>query len=239
MFTLLKDSNFCADWTDLPGAPPDYSLCCDPPTNFDRNWPVIPSYLWTHNYSDSDADVTWNWADNFGNNNGDNTPNDMDEDPGEDPYGFLMLDGTPGSINNAFKKDFTVIQNSEPAALRRRSSPLTNNRTLIDSVFDHQEETIRVYCNHPHDSPRCRQIFYKGAEDTIISLPPHVGEGPWGRIVSMVPEAEVETHGTLPSWIIQKREETNNHNGEHNWNFTSSHRTNKYRCLYRQVRLSI
>lgn len=215
LFELLAQSDYCADWTDLPGSPPYYSLCCDPPTHFDSNWPVVPAYLWSHYDGDTDADVTWEWANNFGNNNGDTTPNDLDDDPGSDPYGFIMLDGTPGSINKAFSKDFTVIQRDEPPSVFRRASPLTTNRAEIDGVFDHKEETIRVYCNHPHDSPQCRRIFYKGAEDTIIRLPAHIGDGPWARIVSMEPESEYVSQDQLPSWIVRKRSESSNQNGEY------------------------
>lgn len=210
---LLADSDFCADWTDLPGSPPDYSLCCDPPTRFDRTWPVVPSYLWSHYDDSEDADVSWDWANNFGNNDGDTRPNNLEEEPGEDPYGFVMLDGTPGSIQNQFGKDFTVVEESEQPRRRKRSSPLTNDRAEIDGVFEHKEETIRVYCNHAHDSPRCRRIFFKGAEDTIIKLPSHIGDGPWARIVSMEPEPESETAEKMPSWVARKRAETENRNG--------------------------
>jgi chitinase len=209
---LLKQSNFCSDWTSLPGSPPDYSLCCDPPVNFDRNWPIVPAYLWSHYDNDSDADVTWTWANNFGNNDAESMPHDLDDDPGADPFGFVMLDGTPGSIHKAFSKDFTVVQRSEPPRMFRRSSPLTTNRTIIDSVFEHKEETIQVYCNHAHDSPQCRRIFYKGAEDTIIRLPAHIGEGPWARIVSMEPELDSED--PLPDWVLKKRSQADNKNGE-------------------------
>ena len=50
----------------------------------------------------------------------------------------------------------------------------------------------------------CRQIFYKGAEDTIIRLPDHVGVGPWARIVSMKPVKQLVKRG-LPDWVFQKK----------------------------------
>ncbi|KAK9775004.1 putative chitinase [Seiridium cardinale] len=223
-----QNNNFCLAWQNLPGSPSQFSLCCDPPTHFNRNWPVFPAYLWSHNDNSSDADVTWEWADNFGNNDGDTTPNDLEDDPGSDPYGFIMLDGTPGSINQAFSKAFTVIQRDEPPAIVRRSSPLTSNRTAIDSTFDHSEGTIRVYCNHPHDSPQCRRVFYKGAKDTIIRLPAHIGEGPWARIVSMEPEPEAETQDQMPSWVLKKRSDADNRNGvyvvKYDYNFAAIQR---------------
>ncbi|KAJ3495219.1 hypothetical protein NLG97_g3552 [Lecanicillium saksenae] len=189
---------------------PEFSLCCDPPSVYSKKWPVEPSYLWSHAYNSKDDDVTWDFADNFGNNNADKTPNDMETDPGRDPYGFVMLDGPPGSINNAFGKDFTVLMDEEPPKSLKRRSFVTTNQTVLDSTFDHAEETIRVFCNQPADSPACRRTFYKGAKDTIIRLPDHVGEGPYARIVSMEPEEGLDS---MPPWVIRRRQETRNRNG--------------------------
>jgi hypothetical protein len=51
--------------------------------------------------------------DSFGNNNKDNRPNDIEDDPGTDPYGFVMLDGPPGSIDNAFDAQYTIVTRDE------------------------------------------------------------------------------------------------------------------------------
>ncbi|KPM43205.1 hypothetical protein AK830_g3330 [Neonectria ditissima] len=206
---VKEDAVNCADYPSYPGTSPEYPLCCDPPSKFDDDWPVQPSFLWSDRAPDDEADVTWEWANNFGNNNHDITSEDLDDNPGADPYGFVMLDGPPGSINNAFDEDFTVVQRDEPQRLKRRSL-VTSNRTILHSVFEHSEETIRVYCNHPADSQNCRRTFYKGAKDTIIRLPAHVGEGPWARIISMEPEYEPDE---LPSWVLHKRAVTDNLNG--------------------------
>lgn len=189
-------------------AAPDFPLCCEPPSRFSQEWPVEPKYLWSNYYDDKDDDVSWDFSNNFGNNNKDTTPNDLEEDPGDDPYGFVMLDGPPGSINDAFHTQFTVLTDEEPVSHKKRSI-ITTNQTILDTVFDHAEETIRVYCNHPADSKECRKTFYKGAEDTIIRLPDHVGEGPWARIVRMEPEPT----SSLPAWAIRKRGLTANQNG--------------------------
>lgn len=153
--------------------------------------------------------MTWEWSDDFGNNDHDLQPDDMDDNPGADPYGFVMLDGPPGSIHNAFQQAFTVVQRNEPTGVKRRSL-VTTNRTVLENVFTHSEEIVRVYCNYPAESLQCRQVFYKGAVDTIIRLPAHVGEGPWARIVSMEPEINPD----LPPWVIRKRQLTRNENGE-------------------------
>ncbi|KAI7773859.1 hypothetical protein LA080_009710 [Diaporthe eres] len=114
-----------------------------------------------------------------------------------------MMDGPVGSIHNAFSDAFTVIQRDEPVRVRPRSL-LTTDRAVLESVWEHKEETVRVYCNYPPNSPQCRRVFYKGAEDTIIRLPHHVGDGPWARIVSMAPEYQPKED--LPAWVKQKRE---------------------------------
>ncbi|PKY05235.1 hypothetical protein P168DRAFT_310631 [Aspergillus campestris IBT 28561] len=196
---------------------PDYRLCCDPPSRYNDQWPVEPSYLWSHYYDEPDDDVTWEFSDNFGNNNKDTRPSDMEDDPGSDPYGFVMLDGPPGSINNGFDAQYTIVTPDEPVNVKKRSIS-TTNQTLLDAVFDHSEETVLVYCNHPADSKECRQIFYKGAEDTIIRLPDHSGEGPWARVVSMEPVKRLVKRD-LPDWAFQKREASQNQNGLYSLTF--------------------
>ncbi|KAF7176523.1 hypothetical protein CNMCM7691_002841 [Aspergillus felis] len=195
----------------------DFKLCCDPPSRYNEKWPVEPKYLWSHYYDNAGDDVTWEFSDNFGNNNKDTTPADMEEDPGTDPYGFVMLDGPPGSINNAFGTQYTVVTRDEPVKVTKRSI-VTTNQTLMDAVFDHSEETVLVYCNYPADSKECYQVFYKGAEDTIIRLPDHVGEGPWARVVSMVPVKQLSKRD-LPDWAIQKRDVSKNQNGIYSLTF--------------------
>lgn len=203
------NSDVCLNYVNYPGSIPDFHLCCDPPSRLTKEWPVLPKYLWSDDRADDDtAEVTWEWSNNFGNSDKDTTPDDLEEDHGEDPYGFVMLDGPPGSIHKQFDQDFTVLQRDEPLNIKPRSL-LTTNQTLLEGVFEHSQETIRVYCNHAHDSLKCRRIFHEGAKDTIIKLPHHVGEGPWARIVSMEPETVPE----FPPWIIRKRETTSNLNG--------------------------
>jgi chitinase len=63
-----------------------------------------------------------------------------------------MLNGPPGSINNAFGDDFTVVSHQKPVGVRPRSLVISN-RTLLNAVFNHAEETVQVYCNYPADSP--------------------------------------------------------------------------------------
>jgi chitinase len=189
---------------------PDFPLCCEPPSTYSEKWPVEPKYLWSHYYDGDDDDISWQFSDNFGSNNKDTTPGDMDDDPGTDPYGFVMLDGPPGSIHNAFGSQYTVVTRDAPTNIKKRSI-VTTNQTTLDSVFDYAEETILVYCNYPADSKECRQIFHKRAKDTIIRLPDHVGEGPWARVVSMEPVKSPSMH--MPGWVIRKRSDNDNQNG--------------------------
>ncbi|KAJ6060310.1 hypothetical protein N7444_002164, partial [Penicillium canescens] len=55
----------------------------------------------------------------------------------------------------------------------------------------------------------CEKIFRKGAEDTIIKLPDHVGEGPFARVVSMTPASHTYE---LPHHHIRSRSLENNEN---------------------------
>jgi hypothetical protein len=89
----------------------------------------------------------------------------------------------------------------DPKLPRKKRSILTNNQSIIDATFNHAEETFHVYCNFPQDSEQCQRIWYKGAEDTIIRLPGHVGEGPYARIVSMLLAKDFE----FPKHHLQSR----------------------------------
>jgi len=180
----------------------DNALCCSPPSRLTKDWPVNPAYLWSDAYDDKNDDVTWQWSNNFGNNHKDTTPDNLEVDHGDDPYGFVMLDGPPGSIAKQFGKQFTFLTDEEPKKIVSRSF-VTTNQSVIDATFDHVEESHLVFCNHPHDSHYCKEIFHKGAADTIIKLPHHIGEGPYARVVSMTPESSPPS---LPAWAIRKRD---------------------------------
>lgn len=203
---LVPEPNFATSGTPqaiqdcgakLPTDNIDYfSYCCDPPSEYEENWPVDPEKLWAHPYYE---DVEWQYADNYGNNNKDGTADGQDAF-GDDPYGFVMLDGPDHAISHSFAKDFTVVRREEKITVTKRSI-ITRNQTILDSTFDHKEETMHVYCNHRPGSPRCDQIFLGGAADTIIKLPAHVGEGPFGRIISVHPITNFE----LPKHHIESR----------------------------------
>ena len=188
-----------------PGWDPDFQLCCDPPTEYNNNWPVDPKFLWSNPYYE---DVQWQYADDFGENNKDGSPSDPTTQMGQDPYGFVMLDGPAGAISSSFSQDFTVVRKEKRVPMVKRSL-LTTNRTVLDATFDHQEETMHVYCNHRGDDhPKCQSVFIDGAKDTIIKLPAHVGDGPFARVVSMEPAYDYN----LPRHHIVSRAEERNEN---------------------------
>ncbi|EUC40752.1 glycoside hydrolase family 18 protein [Bipolaris oryzae ATCC 44560] len=84
---------------------------------------------------------------------------------------------------------------------RKERSIITTKQTTLNSVSDRAVRTIRLYCSHPADSKRFRKTFYKGAEDTTIRLSPLVNEGPWARMIRMMPGSTLR----LPAWAIPKR----------------------------------
>lgn len=183
-----------------------FSYCCDPPSEYEENWPVSPAKLWANPHY---KDVEWQYADNFGNNNKD-TKADGQDAFGDDPYGFVMLDGSENAISHSFSSDFTVVRRNEKINVTKRSI-ITRNQSIIDTTFDHKEETMHVFCNHRSSSStgaRCNDIFLGGAKDTIIKLPAHEGEGPFGRVVSM----ELVDGFQLPDHHIRARELKGNTN---------------------------
>lgn len=91
---------------------------------------------------------------------------------------------------------------------KAKRSMVTTNRTVLDQVFEATSETVYVYCNHPKNSPKCAKVFHMGAEDTIITLPAHVGEGPFARILSMEPAIDYK----LPDHHLRARQVERNTN---------------------------
>lgn len=179
----IGNSFTCDSYTPEDGMDPEWSYCCDPPTKYNSDWPVDPKYLWEKYYNKAgEPDVVWKYSNEYTNNNKDDERSTKED--GTDAYGFVMLDGPEGSIDNDFSSSHTVVRRSPHSSITKRSI-LTNNQTTMDSIFDHAEETFHVYCNFPIGSKKCERVFIDGATDTIISLPPHVGEGPFARIVSM------------------------------------------------------
>lgn len=203
----LSGNPTCDGVTIPPGSNPEWSYCCDPPSRYNKDWPVDPKYLWENYYNKPNkSDVVWEYSDEYQNNNMD--PEPSTEEDGSDAYGFVMLDGPEGSIDNEFATTQTVVRRSRNIP-RAKRSVLTTNQTALDTVFDHAEETIHVYCNYPAGSRECQRLFIDGAEDTIIRLPAHVGEGPFARIVSMKP---AQDEYQLPDHHLQHRSLERNSN---------------------------
>ncbi|KAJ6118737.1 hypothetical protein N7471_013357 [Penicillium samsonianum] len=150
-------------------------------------------------------DVEWAYVDNYGNNNKQSSPGD---DDGDDPYGFVMLDGTAGSIDSSFASTYEFARRSEEVPKTKRSL-FTTHRTRLDTNFDHVEETHHIFCKLPTVSLKCDNLFFDGAEDTIICLPEHVGEGPFARLVSIQP---AHSSYDLPRHHLVKRIAEENEN---------------------------
>ncbi|KAJ5715268.1 uncharacterized protein N7483_012449 [Penicillium malachiteum] len=145
-----------------------------PPANSEK-WPVDPKDLWENYYEANGDDVEWAFVKNYGNNNEQKSPGDGD---GDDPYGFVMLDGPAGSIDSSFASTYEFFRRSEEIPVVKRSL-FTTNRTQLYTNFDHVEETHHIFCKFPTGSPKCDNLLFDGAEDTIVHLPEHIGEGPF------------------------------------------------------------
>ncbi|KAJ6024671.1 hypothetical protein N7540_005468 [Penicillium herquei] len=127
---------------------------------------------------------------------------------GDDPYGLVMLDGPAGSIDSSFGSTYEFVRRSEEIPVVKR--PLfTTNRTQLDTNFDHVEEIHHIFCKFPTGSPKCDNLFFDGAEDTIVHLPAHIGEGLFARLVSIKP---VDSSYDLPHHHLVKLESQDNQN---------------------------
>lgn len=224
-------SGRCDEYPAKAGSTDQWSYCCNPPETYNEKWPVgkllflwplfvssyllhypisdvttysdkkhtDPTYLWDGVSDDDNDDIQWAYSNDYGDNNHQNSPGD---DYGDNPYGFVMLDGPEGSIDSSFDSTYTVTRRQEHLERLVRRSPITTNKTLIDTNFDHSEEVLYIYCNFPDYSSRCKRLFKKGAEDTIIKLPAHVGDGPFARVVSI---GEAHEAFELPRHHLVKR----------------------------------
>ena len=174
----------CDRFTIPPGFSQEFHYCCQPPSKYSSDWPVDPKYLFEHYYDAPDDDVMWSYDNEYRNNNNDKSQSNPGDEDGKDAYGFVMLDGAPGSLDNDFPDSHTTTTRSIEELKIKKRSMLTTNATVLDSTFEHAEQTVYVYCNFPQQSKECQKVWYKGVEDTIIRLPAHIGEGPYARVVS-------------------------------------------------------
>lgn len=185
-----------------PGYDPHFLLCCDPPSLWNEDWPVDPKYLWENYFNDKEDDkALWSYDTHYTNNDEDPTRASPGKIDGSDAYGFIMLNGPKEAIDDTFDESYTIVRRSAAVPNVKREI-LTTNKTQIDGVFDHSEEILHAYCNHPPGSEQCNAVFQGGVEDTIIRLPHHVGEGPFARIVYMKP---VGPDASLPKHHLEHR----------------------------------
>lgn len=164
------------------------NLCCSPNDIWgDEDWPIDPEHLWADEFDDPRADdALWEYESHHTNNDEDDTRDGSHEINGDDSYGFMMLNGPKETLDDHFGESYTVVRKTVDVPNAKRQI-LTTNKTKLEAVFDHTEETFFVYCNHKKDSDECGRVWAGGVEDTIIRLPAHVGEGPFARVVSMEP----------------------------------------------------
>lgn len=198
----------CGGVSSPPGYSEFYPYCCEPPSKYSDKWPVDPKYLFEHYYDTPKDDVMWSYDQEYRNNNKDPSQSPPDEEKGEDAYGFVMLDGPPGSLDKDFPNSHTITRRDAEVPRIKRSI-ITTDSAKLESNFDHAEATVYIYCNHEITSPACQHIWLGGAADTIISLPHHVGEGPFARVVSLeLAESDFE----LPEHHVKARSLEDNSN---------------------------
>ncbi|KAL2829474.1 hypothetical protein BDW59DRAFT_178440 [Aspergillus cavernicola] len=159
-----------------------HHLCCDPDPNRDLPFDlkkIFPNPI--------EEDVIYRYTDNYGNN--DHDPDGPDEvDVGDDPYGFIVLDGDEGALQGEFSSNFIFTRSDDGSGnpIRKRETLTRDDPNLVDWVFEHEESSHLIYCRRGRDK-KCDKVFLGGAADTIITLPRHIGSGPYARIVSIEP----------------------------------------------------
>lgn len=144
----VREGGTCVTFSIPPGFNQRYPYCCDPPSKYSDDWPVDPKYLFEHYYNTDADDVMWSYDNEYRNNNKDSSQSNPGDEDGKDAYGFVMLDGPPGSLDDQFPDTHTITRRTVEIPRVKRSI-LTSNSSIIDSTFEHSEETVYVYCNHP------------------------------------------------------------------------------------------
>lgn len=89
--------------------------------------------------------MEWAYVDNYDNNNKQSSPGD---DDGDDPYGFVMLDGTAGSIDSSFASTYEFARRSEEVPKTKRSL-FTTNRTAWIPISIMSRKHIISFANCP------------------------------------------------------------------------------------------
>ncbi|KAK1841138.1 Killer toxin subunits alpha/beta 1 [Colletotrichum chrysophilum] len=185
-----------------PNYDPFFGFCCDPPSTWNKDWPVDPDRLYELSFNDPETDkAIWQYDTQYESNDRDPIRADGTVPDGSDAYGFMMLNGEEEAIDDNFQKSYTVVRRTVSVPRVKRDI-LTKNQTVLERVFEHVEETFQVYCNFPPGAEECEAVWSGGAEDTIIRLPDHVGEGPFARVISMMP---VGNDYQLPKHHLQHR----------------------------------
>ena len=167
---------FCSRWT--PGL--SHRLCCD--VNRDEEIPFNINHLL--NNADGD-NVLWSYVDHYGNNDMD-TQGPEEDEVGDDPYGFIALDGDQDALQNGFQGAFTFVHENDGTdkPILKRETLLREDPDILNSVFQHEESEHLIYCKRGREKD-CEKVFIGGANDTIVTLPRHIGSGPFARIVHM------------------------------------------------------
>ncbi|KAJ5266507.1 hypothetical protein N7478_009315 [Penicillium angulare] len=135
--------------------------------------------------------------------NNDDDPHGPDEtDFGDDPYGLIVLDGDEDALQGEFPSDFafTHAEDGSGNPIQKREFLTRDEPNVVDWAFEHEESSHLVYCRKDREAA-CDKVFKGGAPDTIISLPRHIGSGPYARIISMEPVGETD----LSDFHIKKR----------------------------------
>lgn len=147
-----------------------HSYCCNPLR--DVATPFNPKNIFK---DPSGLDMLYSYKDNYGNN--DKDPHGPEEqDVGDDPYGFIVMDGDEVALQARFAHDFVFVHEDDGSGkrIKKRETLTRDDPDLMNWTFEHEEGSHLVYCHKGHEE-NCDKVFLGNANDTIISLPRHIG----------------------------------------------------------------
>lgn len=131
-------------------------------------------------------------------------------DDSEDPFAFVMIDSDESAYDESLVDQWSFLDDST-STLSKRESNLKQKRdifTFRNDTFDNVVETYRIQCKSLFfNMTGCQSIFKGGASNTFVKLPPHIGSGPYARVISLIPEGST-VNGTKRGSHISPRSST-------------------------------
>ncbi|KAF3803806.1 hypothetical protein GCG54_00011643 [Colletotrichum gloeosporioides] len=133
-------------------------FCFDPPSTWNKAWPVDRDRLYELGSNDADTDkAIWQYDNQYESNHRDPIRADGTVPEDSDAYGLMVLNGEEEAMDANFKESHTVVWRTVSVPRVKRDI-LTKNQPVLERASEHMEETFQVYCNVPPGAEECETV---------------------------------------------------------------------------------